>query len=280
MSTFATPQPISATIDLAVGAVHIVAGESDATVVELRPSDESNAEDVRAADGTRVEYANERLLVKAPKLRSYVSRKGGSIDVTIELPAGSNLDCTARLADVRCEGRLGDCRVRTGLGLIRLDAAAALDLRSGLGDISVERATGHAEVTTGSGRLRLRELDGSAVIKNSNGDTWIGLAGGDARLNAANGSIAVDLARASVVAKSSLGDIHLGEAVRGSIVLETRAGDVEVGIREGTAAWLDVHTGFGQVSNALAAAGAPEPSAETVEVRARTTVGDVVIRRP
>jgi DUF4097 and DUF4098 domain-containing protein YvlB len=280
MSTFATPQPISATLDLAVGAVRIVAGERDATVVELRPSDESNAEDVRAADDTRVEYANEHLLVKAPKLRSYVSRKGGSVDVTIELPAGSNLDCTARLADVQCEGRLGDCRVRTGLGRIRLDAAAALDLKSGLGDISVERATGHAEVTTGSGQLRLRELDGSAVIKNSNGDTWVGLAGGHARLNAANGSIAIDLARADVVAKSSLGDVRLGEAVRGSIVLETKAGDVEVGIREGTAAWLDVHTGFGTVDNALAAAGAPEPSAESVEVRARTTVGDVVIRRP
>ena len=36
----------------------------------------------------------------------------------------------------------------------------------------------------------------------------------------------------------------------------------------------------GKVHNALEAADAPEPSAETVEVRARTTVGDVVIRRP
>ena len=34
------------------------------------------------------------------------------------------------------------------------------------------------------------------------------------------------------------------------------------------------------VHNALAAADAPEPSADTVEVRARTAVGDVVVRRP
>jgi DUF4097 and DUF4098 domain-containing protein YvlB len=279
MSTFQTPEPISATVDLALGAVRIVAGERDATVVELRPSDESNAEDVRAADGTRVEYANEQLVVKAPKLRSWVSRKGGSIDVTIELPAGSNLDCTARLADVHCEGRLGDCRVRTGLGRIRLDDAAALDLKSGMGDISVERATGHAEVTTGSGQLRLRELDGSAVIKNSNGDTWVGLAGGSARLSAANGRIAVDRARAAGVAKSANGDVRMGEVVRGSVVLETTAGDLEVGIRAGSAAWLDVHTAVGQVHNALEAAEAPGPSAETVEVRARTTVGDIAILR-
>ena len=57
----------------------------------------------------------------------------------------------------------------------------------------MERATGRAEVTAGSGDVRLRALDDSAVIKNSNGDTWVGTAAGDLRLNAANGSIAVDL---------------------------------------------------------------------------------------
>ena len=144
----------------------------------------------------------------------------------------------------------------------------------------MDRATGHAEVTTGSGDVRLRELDGSAVIKNSNGDTWIGAAGGDLRVNAANGDIAVDLAHASVGAKSANGDVRLGEVVRGSVVLETKMGDLEVGVREGTAAWLDVNSRFGHVHNSLDAADAPEPSAETVEVRARTSVGEIVIRRP
>jgi hypothetical protein len=91
---------------------------------------------------------------------------------------------------------------------------------------------------------------------------------------------AVDQARAGVVAKSAHGNIRLGEVVSGSVVLETRVGDVEVGIREGTAAWLDVNTSVGNVHNALDAAEAPEPSAPTVEVRARTSFGDVLIRRP
>ncbi|HET6173185.1 MAG TPA: DUF4097 family beta strand repeat-containing protein [Gaiellales bacterium] len=280
MQTFDTPAPITATIDLAVGDVRITAGETGSTVVELRPSDPSNADDVKAAELSRVEYANEALLIRAPKLRSWLSKKGGSIDVTIELPAGSGLHGTGTLADFSCDGRLGDCHIKTGLGRIRLDAAGTLSLQSGMGDISVERATGHAEVRTGSGDVRLRELDGSVMIKNSNGATWVGVAGGDARLKAANGSIAVDLSRAGVVAKTANGDIRLGEVERGPIVLETKAGDVEVGIREGTAAWLDLHTHVGTVRNALAATAAPDPSAETVEVRARTSVGDVVIRRP
>jgi DUF4097 and DUF4098 domain-containing protein YvlB len=128
--------------------------------------------------------------------------------------------------------------------------------------------------------VRLRELDDGAAIKNSNGDTWVGVAGGDLRLNAANGSIAVDRARGSVGAKSANGDVRLGEVVRGSVGLETKIGDLEVGIREGTAAWLDVNSRFGHVHNSLDAADVPEPSAETVEVHARTSVGEIVIRRP
>jgi hypothetical protein len=82
-----------------------------------------------------------------------------------------------------------------------------------------------------------------------------------------------------VVAKSANGDVRLGEAVRQSVVLETSIGDLEVGIPEGTAAWLDVRAAAGKVRNSLDVAAAPDAASETVEVRARTTVGDVVIRR-
>jgi len=281
MPTFQTPDPISVTIDVVMGDVRMSAGDRSATVAEVRPSDASNEEDLRAAELTRVEYSNEQLLVKAPKLRSWLSRSGGgSIDVTIKLPAGSRVDGALGSADFQCDGRLGDCRIRTGLGRIALDRVDTLSLKSGAGDIRVDCATGHAEVTAGSGDVRLRELERSAVIKNSNGDTWVGMAGGDLRLSAANGSIAVDVAAASVAAKSANGDVRLGEVVRGSVVLETQIGDLEVAIREGTAAWLDVSARAGTVHNALEAADPPGPSAETVEVRARTSLGAIVVRRP
>jgi hypothetical protein len=281
MPTFDTPGPITATIDVVVGAVRISAAVRDATVVEARPTDSSNAEDVKAAEQTRAEYANGHLLVRAPKVRSWLPRaRGGSVDVTIQLPAGSDVRGAGQLTDFDCEGQLGDCRLRTGLGQIRVDQADALSLKTGIGDISVDHATGHADVTTGSGDVRVRELAAGAVIKNSNGDTWVGEAGGDLRIKAANGSIAVDLARATVGAKSANGDVRVGEAVRDSVVLETHLGDVEVGIRDGTAAWLDVRAAAGRVLNALETAEAPEPSAETVQVRARTSAGNVVIRRP
>ena len=281
MPTFDSPQPISATIDVVVGDVRISAADRVDTVVDVRPSDPSSDEDVRAADDTRVEYANGQLLVKAPKLRSWLPRSsGGSIDVTIELPAGSHVHGAGQMTDFRCDGPLGDCRIKTGIGQILVESANAPRLRVGIGDIGIDRATGHAEITAGSGEVRVRELEGSGAIKNSNGDTWVGVAGGDLRVNAANGSIAVDVAHAGVVAKSANGDVRLGDVARGAVVLETRLGDLEVGVREGTAAWLDVRAAAGWVDNRLDPAEAPEPSADTVEVRARTTAGSVVIRRP
>jgi DUF4097 and DUF4098 domain-containing protein YvlB len=281
MPTFDTPNPISATIDVVGGDVRISAGDRGTTTVEIEPTDASSDEDRRVAEQTRVEYANGQLLVKAPKLRSRLPRNsGGAIDLTIELPAGSHVHGGAALADFTCDGPLGECCIKTGLGQIRLDQADTPNLKTGIGDITVDRATGHAEVAAGSGEVRLRELDSTAVIKNSNGDTWVGRATGDLRVSAANGSIAVDVAQASVVAKSANGDVRLGEVARSSVVLETKIGDLEVGIADGTAAWLDVRSGVGNIRNALEAADAPDPSAERVEVRARTSAGDVVIRRP
>ncbi len=280
MPTFETPTPITASVDVVIGDVRIIASERRDTVVEVLPSDPANDEDVRAADRTRVEQAGERLLVRAPKLRSWLpGMRGGSVDVTVELPAGSHLRASGQLADFHVDGPLGNTEIAAGLGRIRIDSAAALTLRSGAGDIAVERVSAHAEITAGSGEVRVRELEGTAAIKNANGDTWVGSAGGDLRVKAANGSVAVDVAHASVVAKTANGGLRLGEAVRGMVVLETHVGDVEVGIREGTDAWLDVSASAGKVRNALESVAAPR-STETVEVRARTTLGEIVIGRP
>jgi DUF4097 and DUF4098 domain-containing protein YvlB len=280
MPTFETPQPIVATIDIPVGDVRIRADDGAHTTVDVRPSDPTNDEDVKVAEQTRVECAGGRLLVRAPKLRSWRARgTGGSVDVTVELPAGSRLEASGQLTDFGADGRLGDSRVKTGIGQIQLDEAGAVSLKSGFRDIVVGSASGHAEVTAGSGDVRLRELADSAVIKNSNGDISIGSVGGDARLTAANGAIAVDAAGGSVVAKSATGNVRLGAVARGSVVLETGLGDLEVGIPQGTAAWLDLRSAAGRVQNELEAAEAPGPSAETVEVRARTAVGNVLITR-
>jgi DUF4097 and DUF4098 domain-containing protein YvlB len=281
MPTFDTSGPIAATVDVVSGDVRISAGDGAVAIVDVVPADPARDQDRKAAEQTRVEYADGKLLVRTPKLRSWLPRSdGGAVNVTIELPAGSDLHGVSALADFTVDGPFGDVRVKTGMGHIRLERATTANLQTGIGDITLDHASGHVDVRAGTGEVRVRELAGSAVIKNSNGDTWVGVASGDLRVSAANGDIAVEESQASVGAKSSNGDVRLGQVARGSVVLESKLGDLEVGIPEGRAAWLDVRAGAGRVHNSLAAAEKPEGAVETVEVRARTTAGDIVIRRP
>jgi DUF4097 and DUF4098 domain-containing protein YvlB len=278
MPAFATPEPISVTIELGMGDARIIASDRTDTVIEVRPRDDSKASDVRAAEQTRVEYSSGRLLVKTPRQRNFLGR-GSPVDVTIELPAGSHVQGDSGMGDFGCEGHLGECRFKTGMGNIRLDDTGELHLKTGMGNIAVDRASGDADVTTGSGEVRIGKIGGAAVIKNSNGDTVVGEVTGDLRVKSANGRISVDRAHASIIAKTANGNVRIGEVVRGAIVLETAAGELEVGIREGTAAWLDVSSQYGRVRNSLDEAGSPEQSEATVEVRARTSYGDIKIHR-
>ena len=148
-----------------------------------------------------------------------------------------------------------------------------------MGAVTVDRVSGDADVRTASGRLRIREIEGAAVIKNSNGDSWVGDVHGDLRINAANGDIAVDRARSSVDAATANGDVRVGDLTRGTASLKTALGQVEVGIHAGSAARLDAHTSMGRVRNELAATDQPVDTDERVEVRARTSYGDILIRR-
>lgn len=279
MPTFNTPEPISAAIDLAVGDVRIFATDREDTVVAVRPSDESHEPDVRAAEQTRVEYTPSGLLISTPKQRGLGLRKIGSVDVTIEMPAGSALHADGAMAVFRCSGRLGKCRIKVSAGDIEVDQAGPVDLSTAAGAITADRVTGHAEVSTSSGRVRLREVDGTAVLKNSNGDTWVGDITGDLRVNNSNGAIAVGHAGADIIASTANGDVRISELTRGSASLKTSLGEIEIGVRAGTAAKIDAHTQFGTVHNSMDAADSPGPSEEVVEVRARTSFGDIVIRR-
>ncbi|WP_248965176.1 DUF4097 family beta strand repeat-containing protein [Sphaerisporangium perillae] len=277
MPSFDTPEPISVTLEFDIGSARITASRRTDTVVEVLPADGALDADVRAAQQTRVTYSGGKLLVKGPKNRSLFGRSG-SLDVSIELPAGSDVQGNAPLADFICEGPLGECRLTTSVGDIQVDEARTVRLKSGHGDIRLDRVAGDAEITA-AGRVDVGTIAGAATVKNLNGETTIGEVTGDLRANASNGRISVGVAHAGVEAKSANGGIRIGEVARGQVVLQTATGDLEVGIRESTAAWLDVNTRLGSVRNSLGSAEGPEASDETVEVRARTGLGDIVIRR-
>ncbi|MEU1689836.1 DUF4097 family beta strand repeat-containing protein [Micromonospora sp. NPDC005707] len=280
MPNFETPEPISVTLELGVGDLRISASDRTDTVVEVRPSDEADESDVKAAQQVRVDYANGTLRITGPKSRAFdFSRKTRSVDVSIELPSGSHVSAEMQVGDYRCAGRLGQCRLKTSVGKIWLERTGPLRVSTSAGHVTADTVSGDAEISTGSGKVRIGEVQGTAVVKNSNGDTTVDTVTGDVRVRAANGDIQIRRAGAGVDAKTSNGSISLGEVVRGTVVLGTAMGDLDIGIAAGTAAWLEVNTGFGQVRNQLEDTTGPDRADETVEIRGRTSCGDVVVHR-
>lgn len=209
MPAFPTPEPIAVTVDILSGRVEVVASDRSDTVVEVRPADASKKSDVRAAEQTRIAFTDGTLTVKSAKeWRTYTPFGGNpSVEVTIEVPAGSRLRATAGVGRLVGAGDLGPC-----------------DLEIAAGDIEVERP------------------------------------------------------REAVTAKAAKGDIRIGEASRGVLRLETSMGDLEVGIHPDSAVRLETNAQHGTVQNSMRPVAGSAGNQDTVQVFARNSYGNVIIR--
>lgn len=280
MPRFPTPNAITVAIEV-VGDVRITASDREDTTVEVRPGDPDRPADLKLAEATRVDLTAGRLTVTTPKSWRRFTPFGGreTVDVTVELPTGSSVSVESGFGALTTEGELGTCRVRTGMGDVRLDATGSLSARSGFGSLSVERVDGDADVTAGSGAIRVGHVAGGARLRNANGATTVDHVGGELRAKAANGDIIVGRAARSVTAKTACGDVRILGAEAGTVVAESAAGEIEVDVRPGTAAWVDAATRFGRVRNALDAGGEPTATESSVQLRCRTNAGDILIGR-
>src|SRR4029450_8496829 len=63
MPNYETPEPISVTLEVGVGNVRVTASDRTDTTVDVRPSDDADESDVKAAAQIRVDYANGTLQV-------------------------------------------------------------------------------------------------------------------------------------------------------------------------------------------------------------------------
>lgn len=277
MPSFDTPEPISITAHVEAGSIQFTAGDRLDTVVEVQPRDPKREQDTRATEQTEVTFANGALTIRTPK--SSLFGRTGTVDVMVELPTGSRIDVTGAWTQVLGEGRLGEVRVKTSSGDVRLDTTGPLNLIASHGSITVDRVEGMAEITTSSGSLRVGVVDGPAVLKNSHGTTTVDAATGELRVSGANGDIEIRRAEDSVTATTAHGTLRVGEVASGTVQLETSYGAIEVGVHEGTAAWLDVSSTSGQVRNTLAASDTPEKTEDAVKIRARTRHGNIDVRR-
>ena len=67
MPTFDTPGPIAVSADIVAGELQVVAGDRPDTIVHVRPAEEHEERDRRAAEQTRVELVSGTLTIRGPR---------------------------------------------------------------------------------------------------------------------------------------------------------------------------------------------------------------------
>ncbi|MCO5970152.1 DUF4097 family beta strand repeat-containing protein [Actinoallomurus soli] len=178
MQKFTTPAPITAVVDIPAGRVQVIAADRTDTTVDVRPANPSKNRDVKAAEQTTVEYADGTLRIHVPT-GNQILGPSGSIEVTIQLPAGSRVEGKAAATELRTVGRLGDVTFDGAYRHIKLDEAASLRLTATDGDVEVGRLGGPADISTARGDIQITEATGGKVVLSTqSGDITIGAATG------------------------------------------------------------------------------------------------------
>ena len=261
MPTFQTPDPITASVEVVSGSVHVIATDRDDTVVQIIPRDPHRTSDIRVAEAARVDFREGTLTVSAG--RRFISLgRGGAVDVDIELPSRSRLQVSSVSAQVRADGAFGDCRLSTVSG-----------------DATVQTIVGNLKGDSASGDAAVESLAGMAVVSTASGDATVGELTGDVKFRAASGSLSVTQLLGTVNAQTASGDITVADAMSGGVSVQTGSGDIEVGVAEGTAARLDLRTHSGKVRNTLRSTDGPADDDETLTVNVTTGSGDIAVQR-
>ncbi|WP_328868829.1 DUF4097 domain-containing protein [Streptomyces sp. NBC_00287] len=189
MQKFDTPAGISAVLNIPAGRIQFIATDRTDTTVEIRPADASKGRDVKAAEQVKVAYADGVLRIESPEAKNRLLGHSGSVEVTVQLPAGSRVEAKTGAAELRGVGRLGDVAFEGGYRSVKLDEAASARLSAHDGTITVGRITGPAEISTQRGNIEIAEATkGTVTLRTQQGDITVGAARGvSASLDAGTG---------------------------------------------------------------------------------------------
>ncbi|MFJ4563798.1 DUF4097 family beta strand repeat-containing protein [Streptomyces caelestis] len=189
MQKFDTPAPISAVLDIPAGRVQFIAADRADTTVEVLPADPSKSRDTKTAEKTTVSFADGVLRITAPATGNQLFGPSGSLEVTVQLPAGSRVEARTDSAELRGVGRLGEVDFEGAYRRIKIDEASGVRLTAIDGDVEVGRLGGPAEISTARGDIRIAEaLSGTVVLRTQSGDiSVVAAAGVSAALDAGTG---------------------------------------------------------------------------------------------
>jgi len=267
--TFEVTGPVELELRLASGEIEIDPSLDGRVEISLEAHDD---ESQRLIDEARVELQDhserQRVIVDVPNRRGggfgfgLVFGRSG-ITCRVRCPEASLVSVKSKSADVLARGTIGGLSIQTASG-----------------DVEVDRVLDGLSVKSASGDVEAREIGGTTSIQTASGDIQIDAARGRVTIATASGDLRIGEAYDDVSANTVSGDQDHGAVMTGQVAAHSVSGDVRIGVRRGSRAYLDCNTVSGDTSSDLE----PTPDAATgdgplVEIRAKTVSGDIKITR-
>ena len=195
---------------------------------------------------------------------------GVSIDYTIEVPRGF---------EVQAEAGSGDVELR--------DLAGNVSGTTGSGNLHATHLSANAKLGTGSGDIKADNLAGSVRLSTGSGEIRASFAGpGDVRASTGSGGIHLEDVRGGLNAHSGSGDIEASGKPDAPWQIGTASGGVKLHMPQGTGFRLDASSASGDVHSSLPLASQNNNGRHSLqgqvnsggpEVRVQTASGDIRI---
>jgi hypothetical protein len=263
--SFEVAGPVELEVRLASGEIEVDASHDGRVEVELIAHDE---ESQRLIDNARIELregSRPTVLVDVPQKKGFgfsISFGRSGVECRIRCPHESGLSARTKSAELQVRGTLGGLNVNTASG-----------------DIEVDRVSGGVNIKSASSDFSARDV-GPVNIQTASGDIAIERARGPVNLTTVSGDISIEEAYDNVAANSVSGDQDHRAVMRGTVAAHSVSGDVTIGVRRGSKAYLDCTTVSGDTTSELDMTGeVPAGDGPMVEIRAQTVSGDIRITR-
>ncbi|WP_369273082.1 DUF4097 family beta strand repeat-containing protein [Streptomyces sp. R11] len=212
------------------------------------------------------------------------------VSAVLDIPAGRIRFIAADRADTTVEVLPADpsksrdvqaaeqTEVAYGDGVLRIEVPAAKNRvlgASGSIEVTVQLPVGsRVEATAAAAELRGVGRLGDVAFEGAQGTVKLDETAGG-RLTLQAGDITVGRLTGPAEISTLKGDLHITEAVRGTVALRTEHGEISVGAARGVSASLDAGTAYGRIHNTLRNA---DGAAAGLSIHATTAYGDITAR--
>lgn len=163
-------------------------------------------------------------------------------------------------------------------GVLRIEAPATKNRilgASGSIEVTIQLPVGsRVEAKAASAEFRGVGRLGDVAFESAQGTVKLDEAA-SARLTLQAGDVSVGRLGGSAEISTQKGDLHITEAVRGTVTLRTEHGEISVGAARGVSAALDAGTGYGRIHNTLKNT---DGAAAGLNIHATTAYGDITAR--